>query len=398
MRGAFLTFFHNYLRIGLFVACLCTMFLVSCGDDDSQDKTTSVQDQQENTQANEAYLKLLLQQWSTASAIPAFEDLVTQLTLLDNTTATFCESPTQEGLEDLQQLLWQAQQIWQVASVYNIEQVNTSVVGDLRYYTNVYPVDISDINSAISTLSYDLDTANYHDAQGFNALDYIFYGIGATRQETLALFTTDSLASNYKTYLKALTKQLLYKSNLVLTQWKAYQDTFINANDTTATGSLAIFINRYILNLEQNIRNYKVRIPAGVFSSTGETYPDKVENFYKKDGSRDLLKKALTEVKNIFNGIYYKNPEDQDAFKSVSLKGYLQQLGKEDLVQNIEQQFDNINEKVAVLDKDLATQINTDHLKLLAAHDEIQKLVVRFKVDMAQALNVIISYQDSDGD
>ena len=64
-------------------------------------------------------------------------------------------------------------------------------------------------------------------------------------------------------------------------------------------------------------------------------------------------------------------------------------------VRNKSKLFPNYN----ILEKkNFVNQINTDNNKILTTYDAIQSVVVLFKVDMLQAFNINVDYQDADGD
>ena len=64
-------------------------------------------------------------------------------------------------------------------------------------------------------------------------------------------------------------------------------------------------------------------------------------------------------------------------------------------VRNKSKLFPNYN----ILEKkNFVNQINTDNNKMLTTYDAIQSVVVLFKVDMLQAFNINVDYQDADGD
>jgi hypothetical protein len=138
----------------------------------------------------------------------------------------------------------------------------------------------------------------------------------------------------------------------------------------------------------------KVAIPAGI-RSNGVKFPDKVEAFYKNDISKTLLLESLNASQDFFNG-------KVGNVEITSVKSYLNAVQEnnsgEDLVATINANFDEARIKINELDNSFSNQIGDNNTKMLATYDALQKNVVSLKVNMAQLLNVSITFVDSDGD
>ncbi|WP_405566376.1 imelysin family protein [Polaribacter sp. Asnod6-C07] len=322
--------------------------------------------------------------------IPSLQDFDTEMSSLKAAGNVFVTTPNQTNLEALRTSWFTAYKEYQ-----NIEMYNIGKAEELQYkfYMNIYPLTVADVETNIVNGSYDLDNVNYQDAQGFPALDYLLYGIADTDANILAKFTTDANAEGYKDYVTNVLNQMSSLTTQVLNDWTtSYRDEFVASTGNTATSALNKFLNDYIEFYEKNIRANKFGIPAGVFSST--TLPEKVEAFYRKDISKELALQALDGFQNLFVG----------NFKGTSISGkssfqqYLQALDRQDLVTSITNQLSTAETQIQSLNANFFEQVNTDNTQMTLAYDELQKLVVFLKVDMASALNISIIFVDSDGD
>ncbi|QTE23457.1 imelysin family protein [Polaribacter cellanae] len=328
--------------------------------------------------------KIMLTNIADNIITPSYDEFASKMKSLKSIGDTFINNPTQTTLEDLRVAWLEAYKKWQYIEMYNIgkaEEIQYS------FYMNVYPLTVADVESNISSGSYDLNSANNHDAQGFPALDYLLYGVGDNDNEILAKFTTATNNDKYKKYLTDVLNQMNNLTKDVVAKFKANRNTFVNNLERTSSGTFNKIINDYVFFFEKGVRTNKFGIPAGIFSTN--PLPEKVEAVYKKDVSKTLALEALTAVENLFNGN-----------GSISFKDYLLALDRRDLATKIEAQFATAKIKINSLNTDFSAQIISDNSKMLNAYDELQKAIILLKVDMMQTFNIPLDdgYVDNDGD
>lgn len=68
------------------------------------------------------------------------------------------------------------------------------------------------------------------------------------------------------------------------------------------------------------------------------------------------------------------------------------------LSQDIVRQFEEAIKNIEALNPNLKIQITQDLAQMKNAYFSLQQNVSKLKVDMAQSLNITISYMDTDGD
>jgi glutamine amidotransferase-like uncharacterized protein len=183
----------------------------------------------------------------------------------------------------------------------------------------------------------------------------------------------------------------------VVTNWNtSYRASYIASNGNSVSSSVNITTNLFVKNLEKYIRSGKIGIPAGVFSS-GTLFPEKVEGYYHKTISKELLSIALQAEQDFFNGKYFNSTTT-----GPSLKSYLDYVKAVRNGQNLStiiiNQFTVIFTANNNLGNNLSAQISSDNSKMISSYDAIQQNIVYIKLDMMQALNITLDYVDSDGD
>ncbi len=321
--------------------------------------------------------------------IPSFEAFESELSTLKTQATAFTDAPNATTLASVREAWLAAYKAWQHIEMFNIGKAEE--VGFVNFF-NIYPVTVADIESNINSGTYDLNSSNNHDAQGFPALDYLFYGVADNDTAILEKYTTDAKATNYKKYITDVIAQMSDLTATIVNDWKGtYRGQFVSASGNTASSSLNKLVNDFVFYYEKGLRANKFGIPAGNFSST--PLPEKVEAFYNRTASKVLSLEALEAVQDFFNGNNFAGSGSGSSFKS-----YLSYLKRDDLVSLINTQLNTARNQINTLNDNFYQQINTDNTKMTQAYDELQKVVVYLKVDMLQAFDISVDYVDADGD
>lgn len=342
---------------------------MSCGKDDSPKPT------QNNDSFNR---KELLTAMADEVIIPSLTTFSNDLNKLESTWNGYKQTPNIATFVALKGFYKKA-----LLSYQDIEFLNIGKAEDIDfpYYMNTYPIDANKIEENIQTGNYKFEVISTRSVQGLQALDYLYFGRpGADNLPKL----DDSTIK----YIDAVIARLKALTSEVSQEWNgAYRTTFINNDGSSVNASVDQIVNDLVFYYEKFLRAGKVGIPAGVYSS--ETLPNKVESYYIKDFNKELLIKAVTNFKSIFN-------------EPKTYASYLDSLGtKKDgvlLSKAINDQLDVALQTIQKLDSELSTQVKTDNTKMTEAFDALQKVVVMLKVDMTQAMNITIDYIDADGD
>lgn len=371
-------------KISFFLTVLI-LFSCSSGSDDSGDNG--------NEPPVSFDREAMLTNWAENIIVPAYSSFINSLSGLEQSAISFADTPSESSLQELRDSWLEAYKMWQHVSMFDIGKAEEI---RLRDYLNIYPLNVNAVNENIVTGNYDLSLLSKIDEQGFPALDYLLNGLGATDTETLEFFTIDTNADNYKKYLTDVVDRMVALSAEVLDDWNSgYITTFVSNSGTTSGSAVNKLVNDYVKYFEKSLRSGKIGIPAGAFSGTSA--PEKVEAYYKEDISKELFFEAFNASKNFFEGKHFNSNQ-----KGESLKSYLDFLNTikdgEDLSALILNGFDFAEERADELSVDFANQVETDNPKMLATFDALQEMVVLFKVDMMQAMNISVDFVDADGD
>lgn len=369
-------------RIGTLIAAGFLLGVVGCGNDEDPTNPADTFDRE-----------AMLVHWADNIIVPSYELYVARLEDLANSAETFVNEPSSLSYLALQSDWFDAYGHWQSVAMFEIGKAEEL---SLRNFTNVFPVNVTDMEATIASGTFNLQSVNKQDEQGFPALDYLINGLAPTEEEVVAIFLEDSPESNHGDYVMALVNNLNDLANQVLNDWKnGYRDEFVSSDGSDATSSVNKMVNDLLFYYEKHLRAGKIGIPAGVFSST--PLSDRVEAPYRTGSSKILFEAALEAVEGFFNG-----KSVGSSVEGESLNTYLDFVtgisGGEDLATLINNQFAQIRASVSELNDDFAMQIELDNSKMLTTYDELQKNVVYLKVDMLQALNIRVDFVDADGD
>lgn len=337
----------------------------------------------------------MLTNWADNIIIPSYSNYYDRVFTLENDILAFSTTPTETNLQTVRASWVEAYKSYQKISLFYI---GPAADISLNERANTYPADVTGIEANITSGSYNLDQFSQYPRQGFPGLDYLINGMASTDAAIVAIYTNPSDANKHIQYLANVVSKLKLNALEVLSGWNTngYRDTFIAGTGTGVSSSVSKMTNLFVKNLEKTIRTGKIGIPAGLFSS-GTTFPDKVEAYYKNDISKELLNISIQAEKDFFNGKYANS-----ATTGPSLKSYLDYLNAVRNGQNlgtiINNQFDAIFTSNAALSNSFSQQVNTDNTKMVTAYNVIQQEVIYIKLDMMQALNISIDYVDGDGD
>ncbi len=368
----------------LFTVCVIILIIAGCSssDDTNESGTTDSFDR-----------KVLLVNIADNIVIPAYQSFSNDMTVLKTATSDFITTTDETNLVDLRNAWIKAYTSWQSVSMFEIGKAEEL---SLRNYMNVYPVAAADIESNITSGTYDLASVGKQDEQGFAALDYLLNGLSDADLGIVEFYTINTNAAGYKKYLSDVVDRMDDLSKQVLNDWTgSYRNTFVNNSGSSATSSLDKLVNDFILHYEKHLRAAKIGIPAGIFS--GSPLDSRVEAFYKGDLSKKLFNANLDALQDFFNGKHFGSTATGE-----SLKSYLNFLNTikdgADLSVLINNQFNVSRTTASNLNDDFSSQVRTNNSLMTETYDELQENVIFIKVDMLSALSITVDFIDADGD
>lgn len=322
---------------------------------------------------------------------PAYNNLLTTTTNLDNAAQSFMASPDLGHLDDLQDAWRTAYTAWQFANAFNFGPAGEEgLQKGLIEEAGTFPVSEAKVAMALSSGQWNMSDFN-RDARGFLTIEYLIFGENQTPADILAAFATDPARS---TFLTAVSGNLVSRVEAVANAWNtAYYNEFINNTGTDSGSSTSQLYNEFVRSFEA-IKNFKVGLPLGKRAGQTSTEPKLVEAYYSGQ-SLVFLKKHLEFIQNIWYG------RSQAGVDGVGFREYLEAVeGGGVLITNTETQLTALR---AALDAvpaspSMSEQITGDHTKLDELHTELQKLTRYFKSDLSSLLGIAITFSSGDGD
>lgn len=331
----------------------------------------------------------MLEHWADNIIIPSLQSFSQSLSNLETAFNTFNADRNEANLIILRNEWRDAYLSWQRVSLF---EIGPSEAIDYRLNINSYPTSTSEIESNILNPNVDLALPSNRDAKGFPAIDYLINGSAESDSAILARFTSANEGEAILSYLEALITDMSSLTSQVLQAWQGeFRDQFVTNDGSSVTASVDLYVNDYIFYYERFLRAGKMGIPAGVFSNT--PLPENLEALYDGSITNDLFLEGLDAVQNFFNGIAFNGNSN-----GISLDNYLEDLGRDDLVDIINNQYNIARIAVSNLNAFQVELENNPPIAMLQAYEEVQRVVPLIKVDMLSVLNINVDFQDADGD
>lgn len=344
-----------------------TALLTSCGEEGPK-------------QSDSFDRKAVVTQVVDEMILPSYTDLSAALTDFKSDYDAYLASGSSSAFEELKESWLDSYLAWQDAAMWNFGPAEDN---GLLSAMNIYPTDTAQILQNIEG-TYDLYSIGQIDAQGFPAMEFLLYDS-----------TIDWSDVNVTSYFDTMLSRMINKLNATQSEWTDYRSTFINAEGTDRGSALGILFNHSFLPyLEVHIREAKFGIPGG--QRTGTALPYTVEGRYSRNHSRELASRAFAAYRRAWLGMghvsHNAGPAVIDYVKYMDDRNGTQLNGK------LQEQLDEIQLAIDALDADFYGIAETNPQQLNDVWVKQQLMVFTIKTEISSALNVTISYVDSDGD
>ena len=282
------------------------------------------------------------------------------------------------GLENVRESYEASYIAYQAAALHNYFATANS---DLVNTTNLYPIDLSQLDEFIAEEAFNFNVTAQRRANGFPALDYLLYG----NDDILAFYQEDP---RRLTFLQALVTSMKERADLLVESWTgSLRQDFVDNGGVELGSSVSVQLNSSIIYYEEHIRENKVGIPIGrIGPNDTPIEPDatKIEGFYQslREGNGDislvLLRASIEEMEDLYLGTTSSGEDD---------------IGYDDLLR--ERDLSAIDTDIQVQFEEIYNQIN--NRSSISGDEElynsIQGLITLYKSDLFPVLNV----QDADG-
>lgn len=346
---------------------VCLQLLIACGEDDP-------------TQVDSFNRKEVVEHMVDELILPSYSDFTLALGDLNDAITAYRTAPTATSLENLKTTWLEAYLAYQDAALWSFGPAEDH---GLLTVCNVYPTDTAQILQNLQG-SYDLNSISQFDAQGFPALEYLLYGSSINWSNAAVI-----------DYFEAIARRMTARASNVENDWSTFRSTFINAEGTDQGSALGMLFNHTFLPyFEVQLREYKFGIPGG--QRTGTPLPGNVEGPFSRVHSKDLALRAFEAYRRAWTGIGHASHNSGPSIASYI--AYMDQRNGTQLEGKLLNQLDDIQLAIENLDADFYSIAETNPQQLNDVWAKHQLLVFTVKTEISSALNVTISYVDSDGD
>ncbi|MEM0941205.1 MAG: imelysin family protein [Bacteroidota bacterium] len=328
---------------------------------------------------------VFLEDMATELIIPNFEALENSTDSLALATENFTTDATEENLAVLREAWVEAVTDYQHCSAFGFGPGDLTL-GPFASVLGVFPVDEFEVEQNINDENFDLVNTFSRDIRGFYTVEYLIYGKGETDAELISAFDQER-----KDYLTLIVDELDETFKSIVDEWNtSYLDEFIS-NDGTSSGSpTSLLYNEFVKDYE-NMKNFKVELPAGLTAGQETVDPTLVEAYYSGI-STELIEHNFENSKNIWYG-RTRDGEDIEGFQE-----YLDSVeGGPDLIVTTIAAIARIDDAIAAVPEGkLSDHVETDEVETL--RNELQDNTANFKSSMSSLLGINITFNSGDGD
>lgn len=274
--------------------------------------------------------------------------------------------------------------IWKQDEIYNLGEIQNSFVTS---GIDKFPTDPEVIENGIDG-SLEIDDRFIPrlsvKGKGYAALEYLVFD--EDESATIEQFTTGENAERRQQYLVALAVNLNAKAQELKQAWESYEQSFKNSLDTGVDGNQNQIVNGMVAGIE-NIKNMKIN------QALGSVPIDETQlEAFRSETSKAAIAKNLQTVKLTYTG----NVNGQNGY---GMENYLTEvLDKPALNNTIKESFDEVSAALNLIDAPLKESITSQPGKFENLTQKITELIALFKVDLAKAADIIITFSDNDGD
>lgn len=320
----------------------------------------------------------MLVYYADSLIMPGYSAFQLQLDVLEAAASNFLDAPDVATQEALRTAFKNAYQKFERVSVNQLGPAEKSLLSN---FLNTFPADTAAIELNISRNIYNLTDNSSIRQQGLPALDYLLFANNALKQ------FNDSSSASRKKYVRDLISRMKILDGSVLKNWRdAYRQEFISNTRLDAGSPIAFMVNQFAYEMDQ-LKGPRIGWPYGKQSADGKQYPENTEGYYSGI-SVALSIENLRNLKAMFKA----------GGSGKGFSDYLVALDQPKLSADVLSKFDTAINSLNAVPDPLSTALLNNKPQLDAAYREIQLLLTLIKTDVASALGVRISYQDTDGD
>jgi len=332
---------------------LLTLLLISCGK-------------------NKFKRSDFLQDFYTQKIWPDLLDTESKIEQLKTVYATFKADPSAAKLEDFRAGFKTTLTSFEKISFYNLGDISAISVYNAAYKTSIDTSVIWDHYAATNSFSADLVATYGNKQKGIYTLEYLLFFEDAS----------DSLSSSkYQSFIDAHLQTLHDNFLLIKNSWDTYETNFVSQEDEGVEGSYNIVINR-IVHLLEDLIDKRINVPLDAADA-------KMAVGYWSVSAWSNIKTQVSQLNAIYNG--NGTESFNSVFNSVRKKN-------KKLAEEIQQKFETLIEMGNAMTADMQYYVTTGSSELVQYKERLKELLVLFKLDVVEELDIVLTFGDNDGD
>jgi predicted lipoprotein len=354
-----------------------SIIIVSCDNSDSGDDV-QIQDLREAQ---------LINTYDNGIA-PLNIDFQIQARELTSSISELVEVTNSDNLLNAQKSWMDLITVWKRLELYNIGLIEDSFI---HFEINRWPSDLENIENYISgddTVDVDFLKSKGSSSKGVSAIEYLLFD-PAGNSAALNSLLNPLDGTRRLDYILAASQILEEKSQEIANLWNAYENDFKANLENSIDGSHNQLTNAMVA-LVQEIVISKLGKPLGE-KDGGVIQLDKVEAGYSNH-SIYIIKKHLEVLKNCYEGDFIPGGEQ------IGFDDYLNAIDQSDIDSAILSSFSKCENTLSAMSDNLVAELGNSPTQVEELQNNFEELLTLIKVDMANALGVIIVPNDSDGD
>lgn len=317
--------------------------------------------------------------------IPNFDTLQSEVNKLQSAVVTFNGDPNETNLNAVRNIWMDAVKAHQHCSAFGFGP-GKLLLGPYASVLGVFPVNETAVEANIIDDSFDLPNSFSKDIRGFFTVEYLIWREGLTDAEVVSSFD-----ANRKAYLLLIVNELKSTFDNIVAEWNgSYRSEFIASTGTSAGSSLSLYYNDFVKDYE-NLKNFKLELPAGLTAGFETPDPTLVEAYYS-GMSRDLIVEHFKSCSNIWSGT------SKDGTNIIGFEEYLAALvGGPELAAQTNTTITQIEDLINALPVGKLSDNITDPA-IETLRDKLQDNTANFKSSLSSILGISITYSSGDGD
>ena len=304
--------------------------------------------------------------------IPSFEQLESDAEALQKTLEELKQNNNAETLQKAQDSWKALATTWQSAKIYNFgaykETYISSWVQGNMVNKKALERKISLATDAIDEKYVDNSGAN---VKGLYAAEYLLFDE--------AMIQKLKNSPKHLDYLLGLSQNLVSLSKKSAKIWQENQQNFVTSTAMDVDGSTGQLINSLIFLIQKTYQN-------DLAKAVREDGTVKLEEFYANysEYSKELMLAELTTIEaNFENGLYQ----------------YIELLNVDKSLNNrIQTRLKELKATLKSLDQSLEKTASTNAKDLEPLKTQLRDTFTLFKVDLANQLGIVLTFNDNDGD